>query len=126
MRNIDRIIRLKFNEKTLTTFETKEVYEYLADQFENNKKVKDGFLEDVIKQVRKVKKIGFRLNGGTIKLSTIHSFKGWEVPTVFLIIDSDVDEKIYTAITRARHNIFMFNTQGNKYYDFFETNQVRC
>ncbi len=128
LRNIDHIIRLKFNEKTLTTFETKEVYEHLADQFKNNKKLperlKSQFLENEIRQVRRVKKVGFRLNGGTIKLSTIHSFKGWEIPTLFLIIDSDVDEVIYTAITRARHNIVIFNTHGNKYYDFLETNSV--
>ncbi len=127
LRNIDHIIRLKFNEKTLTTFETKEVYEYLINQFANNEKVSRSkmgeLLEDKIRQVRRVKKIGFRLNGGTIKLSTIHSFKGWEIPTLFLIIDSDVDEVIYTAITRARHNIIIFNIKDSKYYEFFETRQ---
>jgi superfamily I DNA/RNA helicase len=111
LRNIDYIIRREFNEKTLTTFETKEVYEHLSDQ-----KLFD--LE--IKSVRRIKKIGFRLNGGTIKLSTIHSFKGWEIPTLFLIIDSNVDEEIYTAITRARHNIIILNTTSNKYYKFFK------
>ena len=119
LRNIDHIIRLQFNENTLTTFETKEVYDFLLKKHNNDK---NKSFKKEIKQVRRVKKIGFWLNGGTIKLSTIHSFKGWEIPTLFLIIDSDVDEAIYTAITRARYNIIIFNIEDNKFYEFFRAN----
>ena len=45
---------------------------------------------------------------GTIKLSTVHSFKGWEIDTLFLFIEKEEDEKefanaelIYTGLTRC-------------------------
>jgi len=106
MREIDYIVRNKFNEKTLTTFETKERFESPYSKEIDN--------------IRKIKKIGFNLNSGLLKLSTIHSFKGYESPTVFLIIDeNDHDEMIYVGITRAKINIMVFLLQESKYKDFF-------
>lgn len=106
MREIDYIVRNKFNEKTLTTFETKEMLE------SPHSKVTDS--------IRKIKKIGFNLNSGLLKLSTIHSFKGYESPTVFLIIDEkDHDEMIYVGITRAKFNIMIFLYKESKYQAFF-------
>jgi ATP-dependent exoDNAse (exonuclease V) alpha subunit len=66
------------------------------------------------------------MNSGTTKLSTIHSFKGWEITTLILIIENEnldqqkftTDELIYTAITRCRQNLIIINT-GNKRYDQF-------
>lgn len=66
---------------------------------------------------------------GTTKLSSIHSYKGWESHTVFLIIEQperegqqEPVELIYTALTRAQVNLFVFNL-GNPYYDnFFSSN----
>jgi superfamily I DNA/RNA helicase len=72
-----------------------------------------------------------------MKFSTLHSFKGWEIHTVFFIL-SDVDEEmepqvgnsllenyvspeiIYTGITRARNNLNIINIGVDKYDDFFE------
>lgn len=106
MREIDYIVRNEFNEKTLTTFETKEMYESPHRK--------------EIENIRKIKKIGFNLNSGLIKLSTIHSFKGYESLTVFLIIDdNDHDEMIYVGITRAKFNIMVFIHQDSKYQQFF-------
>lgn len=106
MRDIDYIIRKKFNEKTLTTFETKEMFE--------------SPLSKDIDNIRKNKKIGFNLNNGLLKLSTIHSFKGYESPTIFLIIDeNDHNEMIYVGITRAKFNIMIFLHEESKYKDFF-------
>lgn len=110
LREIDYLIRTKFNEKTLTTFESKEIYESHRKEISN---------------LRKNKKIGFNLNSGVIKLSTIHSFKGFEAPTVFLIINNkyngedDHGEMVYTGITRAKFNLMVFLEEGSKYTAFF-------
>ncbi len=117
LRELDFLIRKKFNEKTLTTFETKEVFEHLQKNT-----ILPEYFKSEIDNVRRVKKYGFRLNGGTVKLSTIHSFKGWEIPTLFLIIDNDLDESIYTALTRARENLIIFNLENSKYTNFFSQN----
>jgi len=107
VREIDYIIRNKFNENTLTTFETKEMSEITHFKKE-------------IDNIRKVKKIGFNLNNGVLKLSTIHSFKGYESPTVFLIIDdNDHSEMVYVGITRAKFNIMIFLKENSEYMDFF-------
>jgi thymidine kinase len=106
LQEIDFIVRNVFNEKTLTTFETKELA---------IRKPKE------VEHVRKRKKIGFNLNSGVLKISTIHSFKGYEIPTLFLIIDdNDNDEMIYTGITRSKFNLMLFGKKENKYNDFFE------
>ena len=57
-----------------------------------------------------------------MKISTIHSFKGWESKMVFLIIDKYVandlalDEIIYTGITRCKEHLFIIN-MNNEAYD---------
>ena len=105
LREIDFIVRKEFNEKTLTTFETKEMYEHCP---------KD------VKNIRKKKKIGFNLNNGMLKISTIHSFKGFEVSTLFLIIDdSDNAEMVYAGITRSKFDIMIFTKEESKYNEFF-------
>lgn len=120
LREVDYRIRHDYNEKTLTTFETQEVLGFLKKEYKDI-----NILKSEIENVRRVKKFGFRLNNGMIKLSTIHSFKGWETPTLFLIIDeeklnTEVEEAIYIAITRARHNIIIFDLSEGKYYEFFK------
>ena len=49
-------------------------------------------LKDDITALRKNRKYHFYNNPGTLKMSTIHSFKGWEVNTLFLIIDDESTE----------------------------------
>lgn len=82
------------------------------------------------------KKIHFTTATDYLKLSTIHSFKGWESPNVIFILEPEsrghdkysisarenVPELIYTAITRARENLFIINLGNDKYHDFFNTN----
>ena len=56
-----------------------------------------------------------------IKICTIHSFKGWEIGAVVLVLDNNEninDEMVYTAITRAKKNIIVISF-GNKRYDAF-------
>ena len=67
-----------------------------------------------LKIIRKNKKIHFYMNSGTVKVSTIHSFKGWESETVFLILENfnfkmTFDEILYTGITRTRANLILIN-----------------
>ena len=66
------------------------------------------------------------MNSGTIKISTINSFKGWESEVVFLILEPkyelstsfniSFDELLYTGITRTIRNLVIINF-GNEEYD---------
>ena len=66
------------------------------------------------------------MNSGTIKVSTINSFKGWESDVVFLILEPrydittqfnlSFDELLYTGLTRCKRNLVIIN-YGNEEYD---------
>ena len=66
------------------------------------------------------------MNSGTLKVSTINSFKGWESEVVFLILEPryeattsfnlSFDELLYTGLTRCRRNLVVINF-GNQEYD---------
>ena len=105
-------------------FETKEVYKKLKSTFPDKSKFKRE-----IENVRRNKKFNFWDNRGLLKMSTIHSFKGWEIDTLFLIIDSKTDEDmeefttdelIYTAITRCQTNLIIININNTNYDEFFK------
>lgn len=78
------------------------------------------------KFIRDNKKLHFWMNSGTIKVSTINSFKGWESEVVFLILEpkyetstyfnKSFDELLYTGLTRSRRNLVIIN-YGNEEYD---------
>lgn len=75
-----------------------------------------------LKFIRDNKKINFYMNSGTVKISTIHSFKGWESETLFLIIENNFtnqhnfDEILYTGITRCRKNLLLINFGNENYH----------
>jgi len=114
LQKIDHVIRMESNINTITIFEAEEDKE----KYKND-----------IKSIRKFKKIAFNHHSGKLKISTIHSFKGYEAKTVFLIIDEknkykeldDNAEMIYTAITRSKFNIMVFTLENSKYNDFFSS-----
>lgn len=111
MREIDFLIRRdkNFNENTLTTFESKEAALSLIFSSSLNK-------------IRSNKKYAFNLNSGVVKISTIHSFKGYESPTVFLIVnDRDSPELVYVGITRAKINLVVFVEPDGRYEAFFKS-----
>ncbi|MBS9766109.1 MAG: AAA family ATPase [Flavobacteriaceae bacterium] len=96
----------------------------------------DTFLKDFgekrqgenLEMIRKNKKIHFHMNSGTIKLSTIHSFKGWESQTLFLIIERKFsqmemtfDEILYTGITRSKANLVIINFGNEEYHKKLKT-----
>ena len=62
------------------------------------------------------------MNSGTVKLSTIHSFKGWESETIFLILEKmnfqmTFDEILYTGLTRSRANLILINYGNLEYHN---------
>ncbi|NCU04758.1 MAG: AAA family ATPase [Chitinophagaceae bacterium] len=82
-----------------------------------------------IKEVRDNKKLHFWQNSGKIKFSTIHSFKGWEVKTLIMILEPFFDsgdfkcafeELVYTCITRARQNLIVINYGNETHADLLE------
>lgn len=115
LRAIDFSIRTIKHEKTTIAFESQEEY---IEHKDNDTK---------IEEIRRLRKNHFYMKTGTVKLSTIHSFKGWEIDTLFLFIDKEEDEKefanaelIYTGLTRARKNLIIFNLCNRKYDDFLK------
>ena len=75
-----------------------------------------------LKKLMRRKKVFFMQNSGLIKLSTVHSFKGMESPTIFFILkDVDDAELVYTAITRAKTNLIILDVGNGKYSNFFES-----
>ncbi len=125
LKDIDYLIRNHKHENTQTIFETKEMYDKLQSQSKNLEN-----LESDIKKLRDNKKFNFWMNPGNLKLSTIHSFKGWEINTLFLIIEAGVtenseheisiDELVYTGLTRCRHNLIIINIGNSRYHSFFK------
>ena len=66
------------------------------------------------KFIRRNKKLHFWANPGMIKISIIHSFKGWESHTIIMLVtpgttEDVLDELLYVGITRAKTNLFIFN-----------------
>lgn len=121
LRKLDFEIRGITKQKTYTTFETQKMYEDLkSDKLNENK------LEIKIGKIRKNKRFNFWMNSGGMKLSTVHSFKGWEIDTLFLIIDNksnhETKEVIYTALTRCRNKLFILNINNDIYDEFFSEN----
>ena len=129
LRNIEDVYIKNGGEQPITTFETKEQYE----KIQNSSK----WPKTDIDSIRRVKKVHFTIDYDGIKMATIHSFKGWESPTIILILQPEgsiendvynVIEKenspalIYTAITRAKRNLFILNLGNSKYHDFFTKN----
>ncbi len=118
-------------ETTTRMFESKEEYnEILKKHPDGEKSLK--FKLDLKKVRRQYKLHKFNLVTGNMKFSSLHSFKGWEIHTVFLIVNDNHnsthledeedfinDQLIYTGITRARHNLNIINIGNAKYNDFF-------
>jgi len=125
IREIDYKLRKEIKQKTKTMCETKEMFDYLQLQYGSNLNQ----FEYQIESIRKNKKFNFWMNCGLTKLSTVHSFKGWEIHTLVLIMDEKTTQEnyinrelIYTGITRCRNNLIILNTNKNVYHDFFQKN----
>lgn len=70
-------------------------------------------------------KKAFWLGDGRLKMSTIHSFKGWEAKNIVIFIDYAPDTEtqlnsiVYTALTRTRENLIVLNAHP-RYIEFGE------
>lgn len=129
LRNIEDIYIRTGAAQPITTFETKTEY----DRIQKGSR----WPKADIDSIRRVNKVHFTMDYAGMKMATIHSFKGWESPSVVLIlqpegnIDNDTYNVIenenspalvYTAITRAKRNLFILNMGNTKYHDFFVNN----
>lgn len=115
LREIDYFLRNSdfHKEKTLCSFPSLEVSEHPK----YSKKYQE---------ISASKKKGFNLNSGVMKLSSTHSFKGFESRLIFLIVNSnDSPEIVFTGLTRAKENIFVFVEDESSYFDFFEKNLIK-
>ena len=145
IRELDYKIRNISKEKSKTTFETKEAFDYILkdlkdsefnginlselskEQLEFHNKEVSRKLADKLGTIRRNKKLHFFMKSGTMKLSTTHSFKGWEIPSLIMVIDDEetdeneftTEELIYTGFTRARFSLIIINLAKNKYDSFF-------
>ena len=123
MRLLDQAIRRE-NIKTTTTFETEEDYQIAIREYSGEN------LEMELKAVRSSQKYNFWMNGGAIKLSTIHSFKGWEISNLIMVLHDGMEDEenlrlsrnelIYTALTRCRGHLVIINIGNEQLNNFFE------
>ena len=129
LRKLDYWLRIKSKEKTNIMFETREEFMELCPNAQTGLET-----NAYIQRIRKNRKANFWMNRGTIKLSTIHSFKGWESPVLFLVVENNLkstknlanarpyefsDELVYTGITRCQNYLFIINTGNQQYHEYF-------
>ena len=131
LRNIDLLYRQKTNEQTEITFISNEVLERLKQIHQvTNEKVANWKFNRDFEALERTRKQLFTTDKRCLKISTIQSFKGWESPSVIVILESDFilhnttfrpmsPQTIYTAITRARENMYIINIGNDTYHDFF-------
>lgn len=121
------------NLRTTITFET-------ADQFKEIIKQSSPILiRKDLEEIRRTNKTHFTTACNKIKMSTIHSFKGWESKTIILLLQPEtqadgiydgymIQERenmpalVYTALTRAKCNLFIINLGNPQYHTFFTQN----
>lgn len=117
----------------MTNFETTVEYNWVM-----NNPYSDEIRKKNLEDIRRAAKTHFKTDCNEIKMSTIHSFKGWESKTVVLVLQSESQSSIendeprvrnnaaliYTALTRARCNLFIINLGNNVYDKFFRENVV--
>lgn len=138
LRDIEHHYHQWSGQPTTSTFISFEQYQRLLDihklNGQQNPMANYKFKTDK-EDIEHYKKLHFTTDTDYLKMATIHSFKGWEAPNVILILEpvldshakysigpiENVPELIYTAITRAKENLFIINLGNNKYHEFFNS-----
>ena len=117
VRQIEDILKKKYRICSTIMHETEDEYNKILGEDDEGKH------ERQLKAFRRAKKCNFRMNDGKLKLSTIQSFKGWEIHTLFLLYDEKECsvEKIYSSITRAINSVYIFNLDTEQYHEFFSS-----
>lgn len=134
LRDVEWAYRQSTKRKSMINFECSEEFNEVLRQDNTDNKTKEKDLEDI----RRAAKTHFTTDSSEIKFSTIHSFKGWETKNLILLLQDEqqrgqnemevysVKEHtnnaalIYTALTRAKCNIFILNLGNMRYDDFFK------
>lgn len=109
LRELDHVLRTSeaHKERTLCAFPSLEVTAH--PKYSKN-----------YQEISAAKKKGFNLNSGVMKLSSTHSFKGFESPVIFLLVnDKDSPEMVFTGLTRAKENLVVFMEHDGPYFQFF-------
>jgi superfamily I DNA/RNA helicase len=132
LRMIDYKYRQVTGEQTEVTFVSTEQYERLKElhNVSDEHRASWKFNRDYDSLGRTRKQL-FTTDKRCLKLSTIKSFKGWESPSVIIILDDDYNPQaasrrpmdpgiMYTAITRARENLYIINIGNDTYKEFFK------
>lgn len=133
LRDLEAAYVLKTNKKTMINFETLAQYECVKDR------TSVAYIHKNLDEIRRAAKTHFTTACQEIKMSTIHSFKGWESKTIILILQpimkpdeiyegykiherENTPALIYTALTRAKSNLFLINLNNHHYHSFFNEN----
>lgn len=120
--------------RSMINFETSDQYLELR-----RKQLSPTLFQKDLKDIRRAAKTHFTTDCDCIKFSTIHSFKGWEADNVILLLQPEMQDDsefegycvkerentpalIYTALTRAKQNLFILNLGNDKYHSFFQNN----
>ena len=131
LRGIDTLYRQKTNEETEITFISTEALERLKQiHHVTDEKTANWKFNRDFEALERTRKQLFTTDKRCLKISTIQSFKGWESPSVIVILESDFalpnttyrpmsPQTIYTAITRARENMYIINIGNDTYHEFF-------
>ncbi|MHC3434928.1 AAA family ATPase [Diaphorobacter sp. HDW4B] len=109
LRELDHVLRTSeaHKERTLCAFPSFEVSQH--SKFSRK-----------YQEISASKKKGFNLNSGVMKLSSTHSFKGFESPLIFLLVNNgDSAEMVFTGLTRAKENVVVFVEDESRYTEFF-------
>ncbi|MDU7240419.1 NERD domain-containing protein [Clostridium sp.] len=116
VRQIEDILKKKYSICSTIMHETEDEYKKIVGKDDEVKHKKQ------LEAFRRAKKCNFRMNDGKLKLSTIQSFKGWEIHTLFLLYNEECSpEKIYSSITRAINSVYIFNLETEDYHEFFSS-----
>ena len=106
LRSLEKHIRTEKMIHTTMTFEQEEMLQQIQ-QIDNERSEMDR------ERIRAFAKSKFWMNTGKIKMSTTHSFKGWESHTLVIILDKNMmdndTELMYTALTRCTNNLIIIN-----------------
>ena len=121
----------EFNIVTATVSETSEERQQIMKKcgIDQNTPLDDKkyrLYNRMVNDIRAVRKENFHMNysRSCMKISTIESFKGWEIKTIILLLDCNSvnDENtrhIYTSVSRTRQNLFIADYSGNTEYSRF-------
>lgn len=135
LRELDFRIHKNKNLGTAITFANKAIFDKLVEKHikicgDRQCAIQSKGFKEELRKIERSKKLHFRMNPGTLKLSTIHSFKGWEIYNLVLIISSSnnagtentsIDELVYTGLTRCRKNLIVINIGNDRYHNFFQS-----